>query len=470
MGKYQKIRITFFLFLACLLVVSCTSPSSEDTETFTGSLYDDITETPDLNGYDYMLTFRSRAYTPSYGDSAAGDKLLKRYKDAGEKFNCSVTPICDMGDSEGVFLQYCVGNKATDLLLTQLRISWQRGFFTNGIYAPYSDLDIDLTDIKYGEKGLKQAGTIGEDIYGVFPYYWTVSAVGISTVTWFNPAYIERYGQPDPFELYENERWDWAHFDSMVRNMRDDTDPDVSKHDYAVAYNNDNAYIELAAIASNNGKLVDFESNGRMVNNLDSVNIREALEFVNRMVADGFVIMDGGTGNREPFVTGHRGFYIEYIVQGLSSEGADKVGSLMEDSFEWIMFPYGPRADQSVITTQYSYYTGVFAMISNADTSCTEVLFPYLFDILPGDTADTWDSEFKSMNFYSDRSYEFYKMILSKSEYDYTNYIPFDTVKYQFYNISVSEKTVTEAFSSISDSVQSYMDERYNIPMKIFQN
>lgn len=457
------LRITIVAVMIALMLASCEA-SQSDVEEFSSSFTADESLSHDLKGYEFVMQYRTTAFTPEYGDSAAGDKVLARYKEIEKEFNCTVTASPNIGN---IVADWFCGFKTTDLLYTQLSASWAAGYFTNGMYYPFSELDIDLTDIRYGSSGVHEAGTLGNDVFTVYPYYWTVNAPSISTVMWFNPTYIKKFGQTDPYELYENGQWDWEHFDYICRNMRDDSDPDKKKHLYAVGYNNDNAYLELAAIASNNGRIVSFDKNGLMYNSLGSENIREALEFILSLIKDDFIICDGASSNREPFVTGKRAFYLEYTKQGLSSEGADKVGSLMEDPFEWIMFPHGPKADQSVVTTSFSYYSDMVYLMANADVSCTELILPYLYDVLPGDTLDNWDADFKSMNFYSERSYRFYKEILDRSGYDYTNYTPFETIKSTIYSISSSSKTLTEALSNINDKVQESIDKLYNIPMKL---
>lgn len=62
--------LIFMIAALCFLAASCASPQPETGETV--PVYDSEMEpVHDLNGYEYVMQFRTPAFTQKYGDSAS---------------------------------------------------------------------------------------------------------------------------------------------------------------------------------------------------------------------------------------------------------------------------------------------------------------------------------------------------------------------------------------------------------------
>lgn len=454
-------------FVFILLLILVTSCAAEVPESFDLSVNDMDGEysSSDLNGYVFTMICRQdgdrNPFNPVSGDDAKTDKLLQRYRDAEELYNCKIDSQ-DGFDENIVPKKFFAGEKYADLIFTHQCIVHNGGYITTGIINPFSSLDLDLTDVKYGCKAGKVSNTYGDDMYAIYPYFWSVQTVSIMPTMWFNPQVINRFGQRSPFELYEQDKWDWENFREMCHAMRDDTDSDKANWILPMGYTSE-PYLELACIYSNNGRLVEIDGNGKMVYALDSPNVAEAMEFLVDLSADGYMTDDGDRQNIDPFCTNKRAFFFEFTHLGIFTNSTTNIAGKMEGEYEWMIFPHGPRGDRNTVTTAFSWYSSYFYLCGNVDTSCAETLLPYLYEPLPGDNRENFEDDFKRINFYSEESYRFYQKMRDEAICDYSVYTPFTTTVYDaLKKITRRTMTVTEALSSIKEKVQSYIDEQYN--------
>jgi hypothetical protein len=188
------------------------------------------------------------------------------------------------------------------------------------------------------------------------------------------------------------------------------------------------------------------------------------LEFIGSL-AERQLICDGGDRqNIAPFVDNKRAFFVEFTHLGLSDEGRENLAFRMQEAYEWIYFPQGPsNTNGSLARTSFSYNSRFFYAPINTDVEVQEFLLPYMFQPLPGDTVETWQDDFARSTFFSDESFECFKVIRDEAFFDYTVYVPFSDVLYpNIMNITKGKHTATEALSSIAEKMQASLDKYYN--------
>ena len=111
----------------------------------------------------------------------------------------------------------------------------------------------------------------------------------------------------------------------------------------------------------------------------------------------------------------------------------------------------------------YSLWSRFFFAPSNSDMSVQEVLLPYLFQPLPGETKENWQDEFERNNFFSHTSFEYFEEMRDTAVYDYSVFVDFNpTIKPLLQKITRGQISASEAFVSVEEKVQAYIDENYN--------
>ena len=457
----KKLKIFAVIMTVFMLFTACTAAEKEIVPEYDpNAKADEI----DLLGYEFIIAALSHGgqypLNPESGSTARADQLLQRYKETEEKYNVEITLIdgCDTGRYQTLL---AADMKYADLMFTVMH-HVMRGPMQQGLYMPFSDMNIDLHSGLYGTPGSLEAGLFGDDYYAIIAYYWGFPAADTMPAMWFNPAVISEYQQASPHELYENGEWTWDKLESMCEAIRDTSDPDENMHTYALAYTSE-PYLEFAALFSNNARFVQKGADGKLSYALNSPEAIEALTFV-RSLAERQLICDGGDRpNITPFVENRRAFFVEFTHLGLSDEGRENLAYRMESAYEWIVFPEGPSANGSKSRTSFSYNSRFFYAPINTDPEVQAILLPYMFQPLPGDTTETWQDDFERSTFFSTASFEHFQTIRDEAFFDYTIYTPFSgALQTNLLGVTRGKKAATEALVEIENEMQASLDNLYN--------
>ncbi|MFW5981599.1 MAG: ABC transporter substrate-binding protein [Halanaerobiaceae bacterium] len=153
----------------------------------------------------------------------------------------------------------------------------------------------------------------------------------------FNKDLLEREGLPDPYELYENDEWNWDTITDMAVSATKDTNNDGETDQFGFAD------IAVASfIFSNNGDYTRRED-GKVIYAADMPETVEALRKVRELRHE--LNVQGGTWRREVFFDGQAAFATmqTYEIPNLVDS--------MEDSFGFLPMPKGPDADDYVYSS-----------------------------------------------------------------------------------------------------------------------
>jgi hypothetical protein len=461
----KSIKLVSLAMFLILIFGACSAAGNETVPEYAMQI--DINEA-DLLGYEYVIAAAahgsgtlSYAMNPEPGADLRGDRLLQRYRDAEEKYNITITPV--NGIDFNLFQAYwAVGRKYADLLFSMLTNIWGNNYIQNGYMYAFSDMDIDLHCGIYDPDPSLEAGRFGDDYYSVMAYYWGLPPADIALNMWFNPVTLSNFRQPSPHELDEQGEWTWQAFESICEAVRDSSDPDINKQTFGCGYTNE-VCLETSVLYSNNAKLAEIGEDGKMRFALNSPEAIEAMDFV-RSLSDRDLIVDiGDRFNIVHFIEDRSAFFLQYSHIAFAYEGAGNLATRIEHPFEWIYFPRGPHGQDMKARSVYSLWSRFFYAPANSDMSVHEVLLPYLFQPLPGETEETWQDAFERNNFYSSRSFEYYEEMLNTAVYDYSVLVDFNnTIRPALQQITRGNKTAAEAFASIEEKVQGYIDKSYN--------
>ena len=464
--KKKILRATAVLISVCtfLLLFSCASEQSKENVPEYDSSAQDY-DSLNLNGYEFTFAASTHGSNypldPSYSDEVRGDKLLQRYRETESKFNVKINVIngCDMGT---YMTKLASGQKYADIMLAPLNNVFPTGYIQNGYFQPFSDMDIDLDSGLYGTPSIIEAGTFLGEAYGIVAYYWGIPVSDTAPAMWFNPVTLANFSQPSPHELDEQGVWNWETLEDICAKVFDESDPDKNNHVHAMAYTSE-PYLELSAIYSNNGRIAQIGDDGKLYYTLNSPNVIEAMEFLSHLKSVGYIIDGGDRQNITPFVEDRYAFFMEYTHLSINSESDSNLSYLMDHEYEWINFPIGPRGDENTLSTAISYHSRLFYSPINAPTDISELLLPFMFQPLPGETVETWQDDFRSVNFYSDRSFEYFVKIRDNAFFDYSPYTPFTgDITNALLKITRGTSTAAEALEQIESVVQSSLDRLYN--------
>lgn len=425
----------------------------------------DENEGTDLGGYEFIMA-SARAgsenpINPQSGNTARGDRLIQRYKDTEEKFNVKITVLdeCSVGD---LVVRSAAGMKYADLMAVKINEIVTGKYIQNGYFIPFSGMNIDLDSGIYGPPNMLEGGYFAGEYYGIISYYWGFPAADTMPAMWFNPRVISNYRQTSPHELDEQGEWTWATLEKMCEAIHDTSDPDPEKRTYALAYTSE-PYLEFAALYSNNARVATKGADGRLSYALNSKEAAEAMNFLVSL-AERDLICDGGNRqNITPFIENRRAFFVEYTHLGLSDEGADNLSYRMEEAYEWIYFPEGPSGAGTKSRTAYSFWTRFMYATLNTDPNVMEILLPYMFQPLPGETTETWQDDFRRTTFFTEESFDYFQILRDEAFFDYTAYTPFtDVLQPRLLAMTRGTASVAETLESIGDKMQASLDKLYN--------
>ena len=460
----KKLKTSLILLIAFLFLASCSQAAAEEIVPEYDSAVD--TENIDLMGYEYTIAAETHGggeyqLSPEPGANDRGDKLLQRYKDTEKKFN--ITLNIQNGSSLSTFVtQYAAGMKYADLMISKIADVFNGKYVQNGYFMAFSDMDIDLSSGLYGTPGTLEAGSFGNKYYSIVAYYWGVPTPYTMPAMWFNPRVISEYQQMSPHELNEQGSWTWSTLESMCEAIRDVSSPEPDQRTYALAYTSE-PYLEFAALFSNGARAVTKNADGKLEYTLNSREAIEAMDFVQSLASRDLICDGGDRQNITPFVENRRAFFLEFTHLGLSSEGSNNLAYQMQDAYEWIYFPTGPSGDpKSMQRSAYSYHSRIFYAPINSDAEIHSILLPYLLQPLPGETADNWQDSLRRNNFYTEESFEYFRIIRDEAFFDYTPFIPFSDMQSQLLRITRGNLSAAESFSSIAQKYQSSLDDLYN--------
>ena len=459
----KKIKTAAVLILILLLAAACAAGPEEETVPEYGSIPDD--GNIDLQGYEFIMASAiagsENPLNPQSGNTARGDRLLQRYRDTENKFNIKINVRDDCSCGELV-IRSAAGLKYADLMAVKINDMVHGKYIQNGYFIPFSYMNIDLDSGIYGTQSILEGGYFAGEYYGIIPYYWGFPAADTMPAMWFNPRVISNYRQTSPHELDEQGEWTWDTLEKMCEVIHDISDPDPEMRTYALAYTSE-PYLEFAALYSNNARIAVRNDDGRISYALNSKEAIEAMTFL-RSLAERDLICDGGDRqNITPFIENRRAFFVEYTHLGLSDEGSNNLSYRMEEAYEWIYFPEGPSGAGTKSRTAYSYWTRFMYATLSTDPEVMEILLPYMFQPLPGETAETWQDDFKRTTFFTEESFDYFQILRDEAFFDYTAYTPFtDLLQPRLLAMTRGTAAIAETLTSIEDKMQSSLDSLYN--------
>lgn len=467
------------LFLSALtlfsILTACSSGTSPELMSFNPLVETDA----DFSGKEFKIVGLYREgiveISPLKYESEYYDMLLDHYDAVGKKFNLKIVTSGSDKITDEITLKSAGGDLYADIVDDSL---------STALNLYNSDLTMNVIDVlgyselrsgKYGTDTQLDSVTLkrltGEETFGFVAAYWGLPTPKFANAAYFNPDFVGTYNLANPYELLENDKWDWAVFEDMcVKVQSEGNDPADELDDiYGIAEDPDQNYVAKTAFASNDANLVSYNpSTGEYEFSLDDPAAEETLQWLNKLFNNGGLrIVSGTTGNStignvvNNFTEGRAMFMAEHTYHGTTDR--ESLAYRADFEFSWIPFPKGPSAEAYNYGASVSGADRYFFFPSvGADEDRLSIVVPYLFNSFEGLNEYDWREYFSIGMFFSDESQKWFFHMFDNVTNNYDYLTGFFSTQYTA-NAIQGKKSIAEILQSYSTTGQNEINNKLNV-------
>jgi multiple sugar transport system substrate-binding protein len=456
--------LCFILVLNILF--SCSSNNEVNTNTETEKL-----PPVDMGGYEFvflaMTDFETYFY-PEVGVTAIGDKILARYKETENKFNCVMNVSARSADAPTQYIQASAlsGEKFADLLDTHASV-----LYTNREYfVPLNGLEnFDINNKKWGPPQYLDTAEFYGKNYGFMAYYWGMPYPQYIGNLYFLPKLMQEFDLPNPQEVYEKGNWNWDSFREYSRKLTTVDNADKNNNTYGFVLS-DEMKLPRAFVISNGAEQIKFdEASGKYVYGLTDKRAQDALTFINDMLKEGigfYTQNDDFLKAFTMFINRKVGFFEAFNKTTFINDEIH-LASLKED-YSWLPYPCGPEGTYGKSTAQFWLTARFLGLLDNKDEEMLNydvTLINDIFEPLKDETTESWKTYIQRNFFYDDLSFKYYIELFEGGHPDYSAVAyeaVWTTIPGAYRKIFLGKQTVAEALNSIENTVNSALDTTLN--------
>lgn len=447
---------TVCVLLVCIFVFCMVSCGAQNEEVFDLDINLNESFVTDFDGAEFIVIGEQRdgriEIDPyqEFEDSEWQERLKNRYEEIEEKYDINFvfrTRTTDLAASHAAGLKWAdLYDARSDGHLSNLNA----GLYNSLTYVPgFVD---NIESGKWGSVASVEYFKRGDDYYGFYPGYQGIPFPAMGGLLYGNLTVLRQYGY-NPLEMIENGTWVWDSFEEILRTIGGtpkNTESVIGMYIQDSFYE----YFQTAAIVNNGGELVVRDSEGKLVNNMNSPEVTEALEWVRSLITEGIVERGQNDMKFQLFIDDLLGFMYEYSYVGT----VDSSGFMYNDvDFAILPCPAGPSAEYG----EWSAYLGLadryLTVPVTANMEIVNAILDELYAPL-GEDPYEWREVYANMNFLYEESADLYWTMYDNAKPDYYP----ATGKFKWGSILLGTSTVTEAVSSTFDAVQAELDKNYN--------
>ncbi|MDF2685491.1 MAG: extracellular solute-binding protein family 1 [Clostridia bacterium] len=463
------LAITFSFLSACGGDTAETPEEKDEPKTYT-----------DTDGYEFIFkvykhSVNAPELAPEVSFSNLGDKILQRYDEVEQTFNCVMTVEVMDGTNDNILASNLAGEKCADLMDTQAdRIATGK----KDLFVPMNEWAYvpDFASGKYGTEGQLNVLTFGDKIYGVRNAYWGVPWPSFKGVLFFNPRILRDGSQPSPFELIESKNWTWDTFEDMCIAL---TYPAAGDEEakFGTAISTSGIFPSCAVLSNGAAPVRYNESADTYEYGLNDPKALQALDWVNKLINDSkcaAYLNDWWEVGAKGFINGLYAFYVENAWTGFM-EGPSHFATDMKEEYGWAPFPNGPSGEYGKWAAEITNEKRFIGMPVSPDEEYDIVLeiMDYMFEPLPGDDVNSWKDTLEKNFFYDDGgSFKYYLEMMEDSVTDYSTVMKDGMrdaskgVLFAYQKIIAGAKTPIEMVEQIKPFVESEIDKYLNNPVE----
>ena len=320
-------------------VVSESNSTADETTSETASEESDAI---DMGGYefifaahwlfDYVQDEITANEDGEFFPNETTEMYAAKFQEIEDKYNCTIVPKF-------------YNDAAT--LLDEIKTDIMSGDKPFDIADIPGATDLIKQDMCYAQSDIPTLDVYDTEIFDAFTTkYSTYDGKVYATAykpddgvqgIFFNIDALQAAGQPNPYDLYDNDEWNWENFRNMlIATTQERTD---GTKQWGISAGE---ALERGMILANGGMVVKEVSDGEYIFGLTQPEALEALNFVRNLVLEDKVLYVGDPDSRVTFMAGDAVFW-PYYSWGATSWFAD-----VEFEYGFLPFPQGPSCDQKV--------------------------------------------------------------------------------------------------------------------------
>ncbi|MDF2685762.1 MAG: extracellular solute-binding protein family 1 [Clostridia bacterium] len=414
---------------------------------------EDVVVDIDFNGqHFYFSPYLVELYFPLDGDTSWGDKMLARYKQLEEDYNCVLECVdmdSDRDTATSLISRFASGIDLPDIIDRETRVSYPL-YKSGDVLVPIDEITtLDITDEKWGPEYLLQNSKFEGRFYGLFPYAWesTPEFHGIILV---NNLLINQFGLTNPYELQEQKNWTW---DSFRQEL-------VS----ATRTEGENSYVGMmlweagsipedlliTAAFSNGAKMIE-EIDGAMKFGLTNPQALAGFEYVAGLYADKVLIK---AGNYDGFKNNEAVYLFGLSHMGTGS-GKDLIPNVMED-YGMLPFPSGPAAPEGNCSAFISYERRLYVLRSGQnEPDDVGTVMNYLFS--PLDDKGGWKNTLEDQIVHHPEDFKNFIYMVENCQFNYMSQLDtaYNKIADNLKKVLTGGMTAAQSMESIEEAVNS---------------
>lgn len=375
----------------------------------------------DFKGREFIIASHwGPGYFPEYGKSEAGDDMLAHIEWIETTYNCVLK--YKAATREQMITDFTAASLANsyyaDIYEDQL---WgAREFIRKGFMVPLDTLEsMDLSLEKYIDSYSKLCEYDGH-IYGTNFTSWKIPWFNQGAML-FNMDLLEKYNQPNPWDLIEKGEWTWDKFREICKACTKDNNGDGKPETWGLA----NRCIEGALISTGKDIITWDSRNKRWAFGYADTEVYAAIQMVSDMLhvdkstAFGYESVNALYGVSDLFGKGKAAFVnlqdLEWIGYGDARRAWIQD---MNDDFGLVPFPLAPTNKSGKYVATFTGNARVFMIpktAKNAEDSA--FIFDRWTQPLEGTNSNSWKESMLDNYFRGyEESFKYFEMMLANAK------------------------------------------------------
>ncbi|MDF2685401.1 MAG: extracellular solute-binding protein family 1 [Clostridia bacterium] len=463
--KYiKKIAISVIGLLLAIIFISCSSNENDVNNVNTDNTNETKNEPKtykDMGGTEFIIaTAWMNQFFPLVAQTEWGDRILERYAEVEENYNCVIKPMEIVYDKMSTFLSeaMAIGEDIPEIFDTHANVAYN--YYKAGMLMPYEDLEtIDINDDKWGPLQFRKYCIFDGKSYGFFTYDWETMPEVAGTLL-LNMELMKKRGiSENPYEMQEKGEWTWDNFYNLVEKC-------TFKEDeiYGLGIAHGLETFITAAIFSNNGEFVKQNSEGKYYFSLTDSEALEAMEWTAKLNGSGFVKALEGPDFVDEKCT------ILACESWVATHTDDWMGGKYPaanmNDIASVLYPTGPKAATDRVSAYLHMNRREWFMPAYSENNKDDwgMVMNDIFEPLEGSDKQAWrDMASRQMYFY-DEGYENYIHAIEGVQYDYSTQLNevWGKITGSMLSIYNGTKTSSQAMGEITEAVNTVIEKELN--------
>lgn len=455
----KRIGMLFVLILLVLAFLGSCSGGRKDVPASSGSEEEDEI---DFLGEEFLLiTGWIKEFDYDIGYSASGDRMLARYQELKDRYNCSMKFYQYESDSAvSPLMQKAAasGNMSIDYIDVYSYVAYP--IYKAGMLYSLAEIPmIDPSDSKWGP-AFRINGKFDGVEYGFFSYDWEFLPQ-FAGILLSNTALIEHLGMTSPHEYLERGQWNWNNFSAELSKG---TVQEDGVQYTGLLLSNDIPSFAKTCIFSNGGNLVK-EENGKFSSGLKEPEVVAALNYMTELDRSGTVRLDG---SYEMFTTSEVCYPYHFSESWVGTicadvSGASALPAFTLDDYGLLPFPYGPNGNEKTVSAYVhsSRRLNYFSLVSDKQADELGIVADLLFSSFEGTGREAWKEFAEGTVFHHHEDYENFVYMTEHIRYDYSVQLTASSsaLSNAFTSVYQGKKTAMEALDTVADAFEADIEK-----------